>query len=93
MRNYFSTYQLWSAELRGGAGRGVRAGFHGQGSGVQHRAVVVCDERGVQSMAFFESAINEILHDIVDEYDSYPALDEAVNKRELSTRETGEVRK
>ncbi len=81
MRNYFSTYQLWSAELAAAQAAAFERDFTGKVPvfSIEQRSYVM--NAVFMSVAFLESAINEILQDIVDEHDSYTGPVDPVIRR------------
>src|SRR5262249_31835988 len=81
MRNYFSTYQLWSAELAAAQATAFERDFTDRipGFSIELRSYVM--NAVFLSVAFLESAINEILQDIVDEHESYTGAVDPVIRR------------
>ena len=70
MRNYFSSHHLWGAKLFAEEAEKIETNFTGQSRfDIRHRSTV--NASILSSVAFLESAINEVYKDAVDKHPSY----------------------
>lgn len=70
MRNYFSSYHLWSAENNSKKAKEIEDAHVGKPRfDIEHRAYVI--GAVISSVAFVEAVINELFQDIKDGHSSY----------------------
>lgn len=84
MRSYFSTHQLWAAQFAAEQAAAFERDFTGRIPvfSIEQRSYVT--NAVFMSVAFLESAINEILQDIVDDHKSYVGEIDPVIRRCIS---------